>query len=108
MVPGLYSGDHEISHCGCYYTSGEVTVDNDPFWQTWTYDEHGELCLIHDMPTPANVLADLIERMANATDAHPEALALMRMAAEAQRTGRMPDLSRLDRQRAGPQNPPAP
>lgn len=64
----------------------------------------GRLRLIHDMPTPTNVLASLIERMVEVTDACPEALALMRMAAEAQRTGAMPDLSRLDMLRAGQHN----
>ena len=44
---GLYSGDHYIQHCGCYYDgTGEVNDINDDFWQTWEYGAAGNLQLI--------------------------------------------------------------
>lgn len=47
MVSGLYSGDHNVSHCGCYYEGrGNFTLETDPFWLTWEYNKNGRLALI--------------------------------------------------------------
>jgi hypothetical protein len=41
IVPGLVSGVHGVTHCGCYYEGrGEYQADTDDFWKVYEYDTY--------------------------------------------------------------------
>jgi hypothetical protein len=54
LVPGLYSGPHEVTHCGCYHEGrGEITADTDYFWEVYEYDDHHGVRMRHNVADEA-------------------------------------------------------